>query len=46
MYTYNTNQADWKQIQLNGMSADFSWERSAAGYQQLYHWAISRVRGY
>jgi starch synthase len=46
MYTYNTNQADWKQIQKNGMTADFSWERSAAGYQQLYQWATARVRGY
>ncbi|MFZ0547859.1 MAG: glycogen synthase [Candidatus Promineifilaceae bacterium] len=46
MYTYNTNQPHWKQIQLNGMSADFSWERSADGYQQLYQWAISRMRGY
>ncbi len=46
MFTYNTNQADWKQIQENGMSADFSWERSAGGYQQLYEWAIARMRGY
>jgi starch synthase len=46
MYTYNTNQADWKQIQSNGMTADFSWERSAAGYQQLYQWAMARMRGY
>jgi starch synthase len=43
MYTYNTGQPDWKQIQMNGMSADFSWARSAVGYQQLYEWAIARM---
>jgi starch synthase len=46
MYTYNTNQPDWRQIQLNGMTADFSWDRSAVGYHQLYQWAISRMRGH
>ena len=31
--------------QKAGMAADFSWERSAYGYQQLYEWAIARMRG-
>jgi starch synthase len=26
----------WKQIQLNGMQVDFSWEKSAQGYIDLY----------
>jgi len=26
----------WQQLQLNGMKADFSWERSAAAYLDLY----------
>ncbi|MGB9663362.1 MAG: glycogen synthase GlgA [Ignavibacteria bacterium] len=29
----------WKQIQLNGMKEDFSWEKSAKKYLQLYHLA-------
>jgi len=31
----------WRQIQLRGMSADFSWDRSAAKYLDLYHRAIA-----
>ena len=30
----------WKQLQANGMSTDFSWERSAADYDRLYHRAM------
>jgi glycogen synthase len=33
----------WRQIQETGMKSDFSWERSAVGYQQLYEWAIART---
>lgn len=36
----------WVALQRNGMSADFSWDRSARGYEQLYGWAMARVRGY
>jgi starch synthase len=46
MYTYYTSPDDWRQIQENGMASDFSWERSAGGYQQLYEWAIARMRGH
>ena len=31
----------WRQIQLRGMSADFSWERSARKYVDLYRRAIA-----
>jgi len=31
----------WKQIIANGMAADFSWERSAADYLQLYRQVTS-----
>lgn len=44
IYVYNTNKAHWAEIQRNGMTADFSWERSALGYQQLYEWAIARAQ--
>jgi len=30
----------WKQIQLNGMKEDFSWDQSAKKYLQLYHLAL------
>ena len=26
------------------METNFSWERSAQGYQQLYSWAMAQVR--
>ena len=29
-----------------GMANDFSWAASARRYQQLYEWAVSRVRGW
>lgn len=44
--TYYHDRSRWKEIQENGMLADFSWERSAQEYIQLYNWAIARVRGY
>lgn len=45
IYIYNVDRESWRQIQHNGMMADFSWERSALGYQQLYEWAMARTRG-
>ena len=44
-YTYNTDRDSWQRIQANGMTTNFSWERSAQGYQQLYSWAIAQ-KGY
>lgn len=46
IYIYNVDPASWRMIQQAGMSADFTWERSARGYQQLYEWAIARMRGW
>jgi starch synthase len=43
-YVYNTDKDSWRHIQQNGMRADFSWTRSAFGYQQLYEWAIAQMR--
>jgi glycogen synthase len=45
IYIYNMDKDSWGKIQLNGMMADFSWSRSAQGYQQLYEWAIARTVG-
>lgn len=46
IFVYNVDKESWRKIQQNGMTADFSWERSALGYQQLYEWAIARTRGW
>ncbi|MCB0006582.1 MAG: glycogen synthase [Anaerolineales bacterium] len=43
---YRFDQPGWRSMQLAGMNSDFSWNRSAQGYMQLYEWAQSRVRGY
>ncbi|MFN2134785.1 MAG: glycogen synthase [Candidatus Promineifilaceae bacterium] len=45
IYIYNVDKEGWHHTQLNGMMADFSWSRSAQGYQQLYEWAIARTLG-
>ena len=45
IFIYNADKESWRQIQHNGMAADFSWGRSAHGYQQLYEWALARMRG-
>jgi starch synthase len=43
IYVYNVDKPRWQVIQQNGMQSDFSWQRSASGYQQLYEWAIART---
>lgn len=43
IYVYNVDKPLWQQIQHNGMMADYSWKKSAQGYQQLYDWAIAKV---
>jgi len=45
-YIYNVDGDGWRRIQTNGMTTDFSWERSAQGYQQLYEWALAQIRYY
>ena len=46
IYFYNADKDAWRSIQQRGMMADYSWDRSAKGYHQLYEWAIARMRGY
>lgn len=43
IYVYNVDPARWQHIQHHGMTANFSWQRSALGYQQLYEWAVART---
>lgn len=44
IYIYNVDRESWRSMQVNGMHVDFSWQRSARGYQQLYEWAAARMR--
>lgn len=43
IYVYNVDKPRWAQIQQNGMASDFSWARSAQGYNEMYEWAIART---
>ena len=43
---YRNDKAAWRALQQGGMTADFSWTTSARGYQQVFDWAIARVRGW
>ena len=43
---HRENPSEWRAMQERGMAADFSWTASARGYEQLYEWAIARVRGH
>jgi starch synthase len=45
IYIYNVDRASWQAIQSSAMQEDFSWARSARGYQQLYEWALMRMKG-
>ena len=45
LYVYNVDRPRWQTIQHTGLTADYSWDRAAQGYQQVYTWALARVRG-
>ena len=45
IYIYRVDPDSWRAIQRKGMTNDYSWETSARAYQQVYEWAIARVRG-
>jgi starch synthase len=42
LHIYNNDRKSWRAIVRNDMREDFSWDRSATGYVQLYEWAIAR----
>jgi starch synthase len=46
LYIYRVDPESWQSLQKKGMASDYSWETSARAYQQLYEWAIARVRGF
>jgi starch synthase len=46
LHTYRVDPESWSAMQRNGMTGDYSWESSARSYQQVYTWAIARVRGW
>jgi starch synthase len=46
LYIYRADPESWQALQRHGMTGDYSWETSARAYQQVYEWAISRVRGW
>jgi starch synthase len=41
--TFHTDREAWQVLQENGMKQDFSWERSALGYDRLYRDALART---
>jgi starch synthase len=43
LHIYRVDPENWRALQNAGLAADFSWQRSARGYQQLYEWAIARL---
>ncbi|MCC7359858.1 MAG: glycogen synthase [Anaerolineales bacterium] len=45
IYVYNVDRPRWQGIQRTGMTADYSWGRAAQSYQQVYAWALARMRG-
>lgn len=46
LFILRVDPESFRAIQKRGMTADYSWETSARSYQQLYEWAISRMRGW
>jgi starch synthase len=36
LYTFRNHPGAWRELQLRGMRQDFSWERSARAYVQVY----------
>jgi starch synthase len=43
---YSTDPAAWRAMVLRDMAVDFSWAASARGYEEVFTWAISRMRGW
>jgi starch synthase len=44
LYLWRADPESWRALQTRGMAGDYSWETSARAYQQVYEWAIARVR--
>jgi glycogen synthase len=46
LHIFRVDPECWCALQRQGMRADFSWPASARAYQQVYEWAIARMRGW
>jgi starch synthase len=46
LHGWRTDAEGWRALQRQGMTTDYSWQTSARAYQQVYEWAIARVRGW
>ena len=46
LHVCRTDIGSWRAIQRQGMGYDSSWLTSAQAYQQIYGWAIERMRGW
>lgn len=46
MYLFRHDKTTWQTMQRAAMARDSSWTSSARQYEQMYQWAISRVRGF
>ncbi len=46
LHIYRVDPDTWRALQRQGMSSDYSWRASARAYQQVYEWAVARVRGW
>ena len=44
--TFRNRPDEWRELQRHGMAADFSWATAARGYQQVFDWAVARMRGW
>ena len=43
-WTFNGDPNLWRRLQRNGMESDFSWNKSALAYQELYERALANSR--
>jgi starch synthase len=46
IYIYRHDPEVWQTMQRTAMRRDHSWQTSARAYQQVYEWAIARMRGW
>ena len=42
VYLYHDDKKAWKGLMKNAMTADFSWDRSAGEYCQIYSWVTGK----
>ncbi|HWF44487.1 MAG TPA: glycogen synthase GlgA [Candidatus Kapabacteria bacterium] len=45
LQTYRNSKDLWKQLQINGMKKDFSWDRSAVKYAEIYEKVLGTSKG-